>query len=103
MLRTYRESVPVTSSHDLMLERQRDGAAAGVDVQLGEDIGDVRGRGARADVERVRDLAGGFAFGQETKHVQLAVGEPELHGAGRAIRTIGGGRSRLGPLPYGNL
>ena len=47
---------------------------AGVEAELGEDVGDVGGRRAAADLEGVGDVLVGAPLGDQPQHLALANG-----------------------------
>src|SRR5918994_601017 len=72
--------------------------SAGVDAELGEEVGDVSLHGAGADEERLADLAIGVSLHQQAQHVQFAGRQAETAGvAGHGWwRLQGGGGERHG-------
>src|SRR5438094_574871 len=56
------------------------GLDPGLDVQLGDDMGDMDARRLRADVERGADLRVRAAVGQQVQDVELAGGKAETLG-----------------------
>jgi hypothetical protein len=65
------------------------GLAAGTDVELGQDGGDVVVDGAHGDHQLVGDLGVGAAVGEEAEDFELAVGEAGRVGAGAGAGAAG--------------
>ena len=70
----------------------RGGLDPGVDLELGEDVGDVDAGGLGADEQRLGDLVVAAAGRDQGQHLGLAWGEAELDGRGGRVGLL------VGPL-----
>ena len=73
--------------------------AAGVDVELGEDVTNVVIDGLRREIEARGDLGVAPARGEEGQNLQLAGGQVGGVGAGARVRPAGNGAGATLPQP----
>ena len=80
----------ISGSREPVADRERNRGGSGPHVELGEDVIDMVGHGALAQVERIRDLLIRLSFREQDQHLVLAGGQVDgqLGGSGRVGRRV---------------